>query len=103
MIPISGALCNSGFAGPARAAVALPAIFRYNTRMAENKEMKFEEALAQLEKLVAEMESGRLPLDTMVGRFEEGRRLVDFCSRELESIQRRIDQVTAEGVKPLEA
>ena len=39
----------------------------------------------------------------MVGKFEEGRRLVDFCSRELESIKRRIEQVTAEGVKPLEA
>ncbi len=71
--------------------------------MAEKKEMKFEEALAQLERLVAEMEGGKLPLDSMVGKFEEGRRLVDFCSRELESIKRRIEQVTAEGVKPLEA
>ena len=71
--------------------------------MAEKKEMKFEEALAKLEKLVAEMESGKLPLDSMVGKFEEGRGLVAFCSRELESIKRRIDQVTAEGAKPLEA
>ena len=72
--------------------------------MPEKKQMKFEEALAQLEKLVAEMEGGRLPLDSMVGRFEEGRKLVDFCTRELESIKRRIEQVTADGgTKPLEA
>jgi len=83
--------------------IALRAYFGYNTRMADKKEMKFEEALAQLEKLVAEMESGRLPLDSMVGKFEEGRKLVDFCSRELESIKRRIEQVTSEGTKPLEA
>lgn len=72
--------------------------------MADKKEMRFEDALAKLEQLVAEMESGRLPLDSMVGKFEEGRKLADFCSRELESIKRRIEQVTAEGgTKPLEA
>ena len=89
--------------GPRRNPIALGADFVYNTGMAEKKDMKFEEALAQLERLVAEMEGGKLPLDSMVGKFEEGRRLVDFCSRELESIKRRIEQVTAEGVKPLEA
>ena len=71
--------------------------------MDEKKDMTFEEALAKLEQLVAEMESGKLPLDAMVSRFEEGRRLSDFCTRELAAIKQRIDQVTAEGgVQPLE-
>ena len=87
-----------------RNTIALRADLGYNTGMADKKDMKFEEALAQLEKLVADMEGGKLPLDSMVGKFEEGRKLVDFCSRELESIKRRIEQVTADGgTKPLEA
>ena len=62
--------------------------------MADKKEMKFEDALAKLEQLVAEMESGKLPLDSMVGKFEEGRKLVQLCSAELDSIRQRIEMVT---------
>lgn len=55
----------------------------------------FEESLKTLERLVAEMERGDLPLDAMMARFEEGRRLVAFCTAELETIRRRIDKVTS--------
>ena len=48
-----------------------------------------------LKTIVAEMESGELPLDEMMKRFEEGRRLVAFCTKELEAIRQRIDQVTS--------
>ncbi len=59
------------------------------------KKLKFEDALARLERIVAEMEGGDLPLDDMLQRFEEGRKLVQFCSAELESIRQRIEKVTA--------
>jgi len=55
------------------------------------KEPKFEEALARLEKIVAEMESGRLDLDRMIARFEEGMGLVEFCNRKLQEVERRIE------------
>ena len=42
----------------------------------EKKTESFEEALARLEKIVAEMERGDLPLDAMMKDFEEGRRLI---------------------------
>ncbi len=58
---------------------------------------KFEEELKKLEKLVAEMESGDLPLDAMISHFEEGRRLADFCSKELSVIRRKIEVVTNSG------
>ena len=61
----------------------------------------FEEALRKLETLVGEMEGGELPLDEMMKRFEEGRRLSAFCTAELESIRRRIEQVvSAPGESP---
>ena len=62
--------------------------------MAEEKK-NFEDSLKKLEKLVAEMESGTLPLDAMMKRFEEGRRLVAFCTAELETIRQRIEKVTS--------
>ncbi len=71
--------------------------------MAEEKK-NFEDSLKKLEKLVAEMESGTLPLDEMMKRFEEGRRLVSFCTAELETIRQRIEKVTSvvpEKVEPL--
>ena len=65
----------------------------------------FEESLKTLERIVAEMERGDLPLDDMMARFEEGRRLVAFCTAELETIRRRIDKVTSAAsgaVEPLQ-
>lgn len=69
------------------------------------KKLKFEDALARLERIVAEMEGGDLPLDDMLKRFEEGRKLVQFCTSELESIRQRIEKVTSADppqVEPLE-
>ena len=62
--------------------------------MAEEKK-NFEDSLKKLEQLVAEMESGTLPLDEMMKHFEEGRRLVTFCTAELETIRQRIEKVTS--------
>lgn len=69
------------------------------------KKEPFEEALARLEKIVAEMERGEISLDAMIGNFEEGRRLVAFCTKELEGIRRRIEKVTSvepPATEPLE-
>ena len=69
------------------------------------KKLKFEDALTRLERIVAEMEGGDLPLDDMLKRFEEGRKLVQFCTSELESIRQRIEKVTSADppqVEPLE-
>lgn len=59
--------------------------------------MKFEEALQRLEKIVEDMESGKLGLDEMVGRFEEGMRLVDFCEKKLNEVEQKIEILKREG------
>lgn len=74
--------------------------------MEESKaKLKFEDALAQLEKIVNEMESGgNLSLDEMLERFERGRKLEAFCTAELESIRKRIEKVVTQigSLEPLE-
>jgi exodeoxyribonuclease VII small subunit len=55
------------------------------------KEIRFEDALAGLERIVAQMEGGDLPLDDALKLFEEGVRLSRFCSAKLDEADRRIE------------
>lgn len=51
----------------------------------------FEEALAQLEKIVQKLEAGELPLDESLRLYEEGVRLSRACGERLEAAERRIE------------
>ena len=53
--------------------------------------LKFEQALERLEKIVAEMESAKLPLDDVLKQYEEGTRLVRFCAQKLEEAEKKIE------------
>jgi exodeoxyribonuclease VII small subunit len=53
--------------------------------------LRFEQALERLETVVKEMESGELSLDRMMAHFEEGSRLVKFCGRQLDEVERKIE------------
>lgn len=67
----------------------------------------FEKALARLETIVAEMESGKLSLEDMMTRFEEGQALVKICAGKLNQVERRIEILVKEGesvvAEPFEA
>lgn len=58
--------------------------------MAEKKELTLEEAMARLEKVVAELENEKLPLEDALKLYEEGVSLAARCAGELESAKRRI-------------
>ena len=57
----------------------------------EKKELKFEEALEKLEKIVEDLEGGDLSLDESMKRYEEGMRLSKLCSRRLEEAKKKIE------------
>ncbi len=57
-------------------------------------EPTFEEALAQLEALVARLEGGDLPLEEALRLFEEGIRLTRLCTARLEDAERRVHLLT---------
>jgi exodeoxyribonuclease VII small subunit len=67
----------------------------------------FEESIARLEQIVADMEDGKLSLEDTIKRFEEGQGLIRLCTRKLNEVEKKVeilvkkgDQVTAE---PFEA
>lgn len=57
----------------------------------------FEEALQQLESLVAAMESGDIPLALLVDKFEEGSRLVKICEERLKQAELKIETLRKEN------
>lgn len=50
----------------------------------------YEAALAELEQLVARIESGQLPLDDMLAAYQRGAALLTFCRARLEAVQEQI-------------
>ena len=54
-------------------------------------EVRFEEALKQLEAIVSRLELGDLPLEEALSIFEEGIRLTKLCSQRLNEAERRVN------------
>lgn len=50
----------------------------------------FEEALARLEEITKELESGEPSLEESLKKFDEGVKLADFCNSKLEEAQQKI-------------
>jgi exodeoxyribonuclease VII small subunit len=56
--------------------------------------MSFEEALAELEKLVRQLEDGKAKLDDAIGAYERGALLKRHCETKLREAQLRIEKIT---------
>jgi exodeoxyribonuclease VII small subunit len=54
-------------------------------------EIKFEEALKKLEKIVEDLEKGDLSLDEALKKYQEGIELSRMCSQRLENAKKKID------------
>ena len=54
-------------------------------------EIKFEDALKKLEKIVELLETGELSLDASLEKYEEGIKLVRFCQKKLEEAKKKIE------------
>ena len=55
---------------------------------------KFQDLLKRLEKIVEELESGKLPLEDSLKRYEEGVKLSVACAKLLETAQKKIEVLT---------
>ena len=55
------------------------------------EELSFEEAMENLEKVVSDLEAGKLSLDESVKRFEEGMKLSKHCNEILEKAEKQIN------------
>jgi exodeoxyribonuclease VII small subunit len=64
-------------------------------------ELSFEKALAELEKIVARMESGELSLEQALATHKRGLELARFCQQKLEVAQQQVKVLEGEVLKPL--
>jgi exodeoxyribonuclease VII small subunit len=53
----------------------------------------FEASLAELEQIVAEMESGDLPLQRALELFERGVQLSRYCQQQLDEAERKVEML----------
>ena len=54
-------------------------------------EIKFEDALKKLEKIVSDLEDGEIPLDQSMEKYEEGIALSRMCMKKLEAAKKRVE------------
>ena len=54
-------------------------------------EIKFEDALKKLEKIVGDLENGELSLDDSLKKYEEGVKLAQILNKKLESAKKKIE------------
>ena len=75
---------------------------------AKKAEISFETAMERLEKIVEEMESGKMLLEDLLVRYEEGMKLVKVCQERLAHAEQKIQIITRDhagktSVKDFEA
>ena len=51
---------------------------------------RYEDAVAELERLVQAMDSGQMPLDSLLDNYRRGAELLEFCRSRLQAVE---DQV----------
>lgn len=66
------------------------------------KTVHFEKALADLEKLVEEMEQGDLSMEDMLKRFEKGIALTTECQLALQNAELKVKELVEKNGKLLE-
>lgn len=54
-------------------------------------EIKFEDALKKLEKIVGDLEDGNLSLDDALDKYEEGIKLSKLCAKKLEVAKKKVE------------
>ena len=70
--------------------------------------LSFEQALAELEKIIGELESGQAPLERSIEIYERGARLKAHCESRLEAARLRVEKIVmspqgkAERAEPAE-
>jgi exodeoxyribonuclease VII small subunit len=60
----------------------------------------YEDALAELDRLVQAMETGQLPLDRLLESYRRGAELLQFCRGRLEAVEQQVKVLEDGQLKP---
>jgi exodeoxyribonuclease VII small subunit len=58
-----------------------------------NEDLTFEQARAELERIVAQLESGQAGLEDAIGLWERGEELYRLCLSKLDAAQGRVEEL----------
>ena len=64
--------------------------------MANTEKIKLEEAIKNLEKIVAELNSGQVDVESGLAKFKEGVELIKFCRGELKEAENEFQKLKSE-------
>lgn len=60
----------------------------------------YEQALAELEKLVSAMEGAQLPLDDLLTSYRRGAQLLEFCRARLQAVEQQVKVLERGQLEP---
>ncbi|MHB1091982.1 exodeoxyribonuclease VII small subunit [Thiobacillus sp.] len=63
----------------------------------------YESALAELEAIVAEMESGQLPLEASLSAYKRGAELLQYCRQRLTAAEQQVKILENGALQPFNA
>ena len=69
----------------------------------DEQPVSFEEAMAELEQLVSQMEDGSLSLEASVAAYKRGSELVKYCTGQLDKVESQVKVLEGEMLKPFAA
>ncbi|SDQ48457.1 exodeoxyribonuclease VII small subunit [Carnobacterium viridans] len=67
--------------------------------MSTAKNLKFEEAMQQLEEIVTNLERGDVPLEEALDQFQKGVSLSKFCKEALQNAEQTLTKIVDENGK----
>ena len=60
----------------------------------------YETALAELEKLVQQLEGGQMPLEELLTAYQRGAQLLAYCRDKLEAVEQQVKVLEGKELKP---
>jgi exodeoxyribonuclease VII small subunit len=79
-----------------------------DTSKADVKKLTFEQAIEELERIVSQLEGGKVPLEESVAIYERGESLKRRCEELLRQAEARVEKITLDasgkptGTEPLD-
>ena len=71
-----------------------------NTALAPKAPISYEQALAELDRLVQQMEGGQLPLDQLLDAYRRGAELLSLCRQRLQAVEDQVKLLDDGVLKP---
>jgi exodeoxyribonuclease VII small subunit len=66
----------------------------------EHLQLKFEDAVNQLDEIVSKMENAEVDLDSMIKNYQSGMSLLKHCQKKIEEAEFKLNEVSAGQIDP---